>query len=209
VDGDELALLSPDSSVLPEDTVFSGLLYQEIGFDRVRHEISLKASGLFGSLKQPVTLRKKYTLSRNGIQVQYILKNDSPLPLTGCFAVESNLSLPGYTEKDQVIGVVSGDAREEVVPGTVYRRDDGVSYTHVYDNQNNIQFVFEPNEDAGITISPLVINRPVGDLENGSPRGKIAPVYQATNVIFHWKVDLTAGYEMEKTLFFKITSQKK
>ncbi|MDR1747617.1 MAG: DUF1926 domain-containing protein [Spirochaetaceae bacterium] len=200
VDCDELALLSPDSSRMPDDTVFSGLLYQEIGFDRIRHEILMKASGFFGPLKQPVTLKKKYMLSRNGIQVQYILKNDSPLPLTGCFAVESNLSLPRHTQQDQIIEVISGDAREEVLPDMAYRRDDGVSYTHVYDSQNNIQFVFEPNEDAGIAISPLVINRPAGD--------SAGPVYQATNVIFHWKVDLVAGYEMEKTLFFKITSHK-
>ena len=52
----------------------------------------MEGRGEFSSDQLPVVLRKNYIASSSGIIVQYILKNDSPLPLKALFVVESNFA---------------------------------------------------------------------------------------------------------------------
>ena len=181
--------------------VFSQIVYTEHNFDRVRKELQLTATALLGVLQQPVTLKKKFLFTQNGIQVQYILKNDSPLPLKCYFAVESNLCLSGTSNEEQLIEIISADNKEQSCPDQIYIRQDGVSLVQFTDIPNKNVFVFQPNEDAGICIQPLYISRPVNQ--------KTEKRYQATTSSFFWKVDIPPAYELEKTLFLGICPTKK
>jgi hypothetical protein len=181
--------------------VFSQIVYSEQNFDRVRKELQLTATALFGVLQQPVSLKKKFSFTQNGIQVQYILKNDSPLPLKCYFAVESNLCLSGTSNEEQLIEIISADNKDQSCPDQIYIRQDGVSLVQFTDIPNKNVFVFQPNEDAGICIQPLFISRPVNQ--------KTEKRYQATTSSFFWKVDIPLAYELEKTLFLGICPTKK
>ena len=181
--------------------VFSQIVYTEHNFDRVRKELQLTATALFGVLQQPVSLKKKFLFTQNGIQVQYILKNDSPLPLKCYFAVESNLCLSGTSNEEQLIEIISADNKDQSCPDQIYIRQDGVSLVQFTDIPNKNVFVFQPNEDAGICIQPLFISRPVNQ--------KTEKRYQATTSSFFWKVDIPPAYELEKTLFLGICPTKK
>ena len=181
--------------------VFSQIVYSEHNFDRVRKELQLTANALFGILQQPVTLKKKFLFTPNGIQVQYILKNDSPLPLKCYFAVESNLCLSGISNDEQLIEIISADSKNQSCPDQIYIRQDGVSLVQFTDIPNKNVFVFQPNEEAGICIQPLYINRPVNQ--------KTEKRYQATTSSFFWKIDIPPSYELEKTLFLGICPTKK
>ncbi len=183
------------------NAVFSQIVYSEHNFDRVRKELTLNATALFGVLQQPVSLKKKFLFSQNGIQVQYILKNDSPLPLKCYFAVESNLCLTGTSNEEQLIEIISADNKEQSCPDQIYIRQDGVSFVQFTDVQNKNVFSFQPNEEAGLCIQPLYISRPV----NGNTEKR----YQATTTSFFWKIDIPPSYELEKTLFLGICSTKK
>ncbi len=181
--------------------VFSQIVYSEHNFDRVRKELQLTTTALFGVLQQPVTLKKKFSFTQNGIQVQYILKNDSPLPLKCYFAVESNLCLSGTSNEEQLIEIISADNKEQSCPNQIYIRQDGVSLLQFTDIPNKNVFVFQPNEDAGICIQPLYISRPIN--------GKTEKRYQATTSSFFWKIDIPPSYELEKTLSLGICPTKK
>ena len=181
--------------------VFSQIVYSEHNFDRVRKELQLTANALFGILQQPVTLKKKFLFTPNGIQVQYILKNDSPLPLKCYFAVESNLCLSGISNDEQLIEIISADSKNQSCPDQIYIRQDGVSLVQFTDIPSKNVFVFQPNEEAGICIQPLYISRPV--------KQKTEKRYQATTSSFFWKIDIPPSYELEKTLFLGICPAKK
>ncbi len=182
-------------------TVFPSVLYQEMLVDRARHEVFLKASGAFGALRVPVSLKKNYTVSENSVKVQYILKNEGPFAAAGWFAVESNLSLPGCGEKEQKVEVIENDEKRVLPPPSQFRSSSGISYVQVDDIVSDVQFVFEPNENAGISVSPLVITRPLG--------GKMAPRYQATTLVFFWHMDLAPGYETAQPLSCRIVTGRK
>lgn len=181
--------------------VFSQIVYSEHNFDRIRKELQLTVTALFGILQQPVTLKKKFLFTQNGIQVQYILKNDSPLPLKCYFAVESNLCLSGISNDEQLIEIISADSKEQSCPEQIYIRQDGVSLVQFTDIPNKNVFVFQPNEEAGICIQPLYITRPINQ--------KTEKRYQATTSSFFWKIDIPPSYELEKTLFLGICPTKK
>ena len=179
--------------------VFSQVVYSETLFDRVRKELVLTANALFGILQQPVQLRKKFAFADNGIKVQYILKNESPLPLKCFFAVESNLSFSSDSEDDLLIEVIADENKEKIVSN--YLRDDGVSVIQFTDIEEKNVFVFEANEQSGTSIQSLYITRPIN--------GKSEKLYQATSSCFFWKIDIPPSYELEKTIFLSIVSSKK
>ena len=127
--------------------------------------------------------------------------NSSTDPLKCYFAVESNLCLSGISNDEQLIEIISADSKNQSCPDQIYIRQDGVSLVQFTDIPNKNVFVFQPNEEAGICIQPLYINRPVNQ--------KTEKRYQATTSSFFWKIDIPPSYELEKTLFLGICPTKK
>ncbi|MCR5725483.1 MAG: DUF1926 domain-containing protein [Treponema sp.] len=186
--------------------VFSAVLYKEAGFESSRHEVKLRASAEFSSLRLPVSLRKNYTANSNGFTLQYILKNEGPLPLKGVFVVESNFAQTDFSDAElnsyRVAVISQGqscDLGVENVPGSLA----SCSYMQITDTAHDISFVYEPNENADAVCMPLVFHRP--------KQGSAAPQIAGTTFVasFCWNVELQAGMEMEKTVSFTVLVPKK
>lgn len=186
--------------------VFAAARYCETGFEGTRHEIRLRADGIFGAMRLPVSLRKHYVANSSGITVQYILKNDSPLRLQGRFVVESNFAQTDFADAETnsyTAEVVSQGQRQELDARAAAGTLSSVSYLQVTDTASNISFVYELNEDASVTCMPLRFCRPA--------EGSSVPQVVGTTFVASlcWEVNLAAGMEMEKTVNCTIIVPKK
>lgn len=179
--------------------VFANLVYNVNSFDRARKELQLVANGVYGKLEQPIFLRKKYIFNDDGLQVQYILKNASPLPLQGYFIVELNLAMTSNQGNDHIIEIIAEDEKERACPEQTFIRQDNVSFARLTDSVSDVTFNFQLNENAGICLSPLNINRTID---------KSKEEYQATNVSFFWNLDIAPGLEVEKTILMGIQTKE-
>ena len=191
------------SDFVSENKVFGGLLFKEIGFNGIKNEIKLKALSSFSSIDLPVSLRKNYTANSNGCMVQYILKNEGPIPIRGNFVVESDFAQTDFSSADSLsykIDFVSGE--EKLAPDLRSIEKpfvfDEVSFLQITDAINNTAFVFEPNEDAQIICMPIRFFRPVVDSD-------IAQIVETSfSAALSWEVNLSAGAETERTINFTI-----
>lgn len=171
--------------------VFSHVQFTEKKFEPRRNEIQLHGRGLYSSLNQPVFLKKKYLVSENGFIVQYILKNESPLPLKGTFVVESNFSesdlADGFNSQFEAEIIEKGE-RVSIDSNSNFHTDENVSVLQLTDIKENTSFVFEPNEESGMSCLNI---------------GKIKCIS------FYWNIELAGGMEMEKTINLSIVTPRK
>ena len=188
------------------NTIFSLCPYEEKRFDNKRKEIQLEAHGTFSSMKLLVSLKKNFNFSSNGVSVQYILKNESPFPLKGIFAVELNLAQTHFENgllKNQYETELIVDSNKKAVDeNSIYRIDSGLSLLQVNDKANKLLFLFEPNEESGFLTSNISFRRDTG--------GEEAEIISNTRCAqFWWNVDLAADRAMEKTINLSIIPSKK
>ncbi|MBP5283984.1 MAG: DUF1926 domain-containing protein, partial [Treponema sp.] len=186
--------------------IFSTTNFTQMNFDAKHHEIKLLGTGEFSSMDLPVSLRKKYIASSNGFTVQMILKNESPLPLKGVIAVESNFAQTDFSTTDKnsykTEIITTGESHEiEVTKKTSVSKS--VSYLKLTDTSNDVSFVFEPNEDCECVCRLLAFNRPV---LGGSGTGVSGNTLVSA---LCWNVNLAPGMEMEKNISFSILTPKK
>ena len=191
--------------------IFSKLYYSEVKFNASRKEISLEVSALYRK-KQKVTLRKKYVLTASGMMIQYILKNESDSKLSAKFAVESSFAQTNFQNTDfsayKLEIILDGEKREVDTKSSSKELNsrgtlNNVQAYYLTDTDNEISFMFEPNEEADLSFVPIIFNRPeymTGELMS-------AGMTFANTMI--WNVELEAGMEMEKTINFSIYSQHK
>lgn len=156
--------------------------YQDISIDPARHEILLKTQALSGLCQQPITLKKQYSFRNEGMQVQYILKNESPLGLSGYFLTEFNLSISGSRSNQPYMEIYSGENRHNG-PVTTSRYPD-VSWIRLDDADSKTRFTIEANENPAVSLFT----------EDG------------IRFFLCWQVDLGPNFETEKTVFFKSES---
>ncbi|HNY15834.1 MAG TPA: DUF1926 domain-containing protein [Treponemataceae bacterium] len=183
------------AGILPHGKpVFSDTVYQDVSIDSTRHEIQLKTNGYFGSLQQPLSLRKQYSFRNEGIQVQYILKNDSPLALSGNFLIELDLAVTRTRQHDPLMTVYAHDQRADsrITEGQF----DDVSWIQLSDLDSGVRFTVDANENPSVSVLPIMCS--------GSAEGDAAGHCGGTRLFLSWKVDLGPGYEMEKMVFLKI-----
>ena len=189
----------------------AGIYYTEEKFSSQKHDIYLSSMFDYGTLNQPVSLKKKYFISSSGISVQYIIKNESPFTLKAKFISESNFSESGFKSDSYSpygIEIVSGgeiksdfsDSDIEQNPECLFNDVSGALIT---DSRNNVSFMFEPNENAMLTYGSIAFKRP--DMGNNLVTEKDKTFY----ISFAWNVELSAGMEMEKTINLTINHTKK
>lgn len=185
--------------------VFSGNIYKETAFNSQKHEISLETNSRFPDLDQTINLKKKYLVYTNGIMVQYIIKNTSPIALKAKFVVESNFAQTCFNAdsfSSYKIDVVNDNQVEEKTPENLeFMRN--VDAFQLSDTDNNVVFNFEPNETANLVSYPIVFMRKKTDTEDLQPAGRTLSLSLA------WDVDLAAGMETEKTINLTIIPGKK
>lgn len=185
--------------------VFSGNIYKELSFNAARKEIHLETKSVFPTLNQTISLKKNYSFTSNGVMVQYIIKNESPLALKAKFAVESNFAQTVFNTENfdsYKIEVAANGQLEEKLPTSEEFFTD-VSALLLTDKDNSVSFMFEPNENSQLFFTPITFMRRNTDSENLEPAGR------TLSLSFAWDVDLAAGMEMEKTINLAIVPGKK
>lgn len=173
------------NGLLPlEQPVFAATYYQDAAIDASRMELHLRTNGFYGSFQQPILLRKQYMFRNEGIQVQYILKNESPFPLSGIFMIELDIALSAALLKNPVMAVYTEDARKEgPIEQCTY---DDVSWIRLDDVETGTRFTLDSNENPTATIVP----------DNN---------LLCTRIYLSWKVELSPNFETEKMAFLKIS----
>lgn len=174
-----------------KDELFAKNQFIEKKFDIRKKEIALATHGAFGAKAQDVSLLKKYTVLPNGFTVQYILKNESTEPLKGIFVMEINLAQTCFEEtraSQYSFELILNGAQQRVPQETEhYCVHGGVSLLQITDTAHNIQFVFEPNEEAGFLFSTAHFMRPHS--EQGVVPSSCTKIIQ-----FFWTVELPADF---------------
>jgi hypothetical protein len=187
-------LIPPDDferfslGTLADQNAFWMQHYTELLFDRSRKEIRLEVSGQFGEQKQKTVLRKNYRVYDNGLQVQYILKNESEAPLKAVFAIESFLAISSEKPDDCKIEIITEQRNEVINSAKDFLKTRNVTYVQVTDVPNNVSFVTEPNEKSGFVFNPVV---------------------QSIRCVHFWNIELGALKETEKTVNLTIITPKK
>ncbi len=191
--------------------IFSKYMYSEQKFSDQHREICLEATALYQN-KQKISLRKKYIPNSNGMMVQYILKNESDSILNAKFAVESSFAQTNFNEKDFNafrLEILSDSQKQQIdTKSSSYMLNDtgvlsDVEGIWLTDTDNNVTFVFEPNETCGLSFVPLIFRRPeyTGD--------ELVPAAMTFACTLYWDIELAPGMEMEKTVNFTIFNPHK
>lgn len=195
---------------ITEDGVFSRVLYEEIKFSSKQNELSLKARAV--SNGQIVSILKKYIINSSGMNIQYIIKNESESPLKAKFCVESNLAQVDFTEEDsgtyKVLLATDTEAREvDTSKSSRECFDSGsvsnINVVQITDEKNGISFSFEPNENCNYCFYPIKIERPDPFAQKMVSLGI---TYVST---LFWDIDIQPGKEIEKNFNFTIFSSHK
>ena len=155
----------------------------------------MKTEGSFRSFNQLVSLRKQYSFNDQGVQVQYILKNESPFNLSAYFMVEIDLSVSPIEKKLASVSVYADDQKYEA--SQEKNTFSKVSWVQITEPEGKTVFTIESNEAAECIILPIY--EKISEAKN--------PIMGIRNLFF-WKVDLNSGFETEKLLFFKVDAKK-
>jgi hypothetical protein len=192
--------------------VFSRIHYSQLKFAPNRHEIQLEARAVFKPTKQNIYLKKRYIINSDGMNVQYILRNESPYPLKAKFAVESNFS--GITFNKDAIEYMNVEVIDKgeriIIPAETSTRKlnkqnklKTVDVVRLTDNENGNSFAFEANEKCSYFYSPIIFRRP----DMNTFEEVLTGMTSVSTLI--WDVDIESGKETEKNINFTISSVKK
>lgn len=195
-----------------EDGVFSRIQYKELKFTSKRHEVLLSAEATIKPTKQKIFLRKKYIINSDGMNVQYILRNDSDKNLECTFAIETNLAHTNFDGENityynvEVIDnneKIDLDSSKSTVKLNKKNKLSAVDAVRITDVESGVCFGFEPNENCSYFYSPILFKRP--DFFSN----KITPANMTFVSTMYWNIKLEPGKETEKTINFTITPVKK
>ncbi len=190
--------------------------FSEVKFDGKRRELQLEAKALYSSLKVPVKLCKNYIITSNGFIVQYILKNESPFPVKGVFAVEMNFAKTDFScktgsskQKEGQYGaeMIFRGSKQNIPTGTPFHAKNsaeqgGLSLLQITNNPEKTLLLFEPNEESGFLLNTINFN------DRSNQESKVIDS-STLSVQFYWEIDMAPARAMEKTINLSIISQKK
>lgn len=191
--------------------VFSKMIYTESKFSAQHKEIQLSVCALFKN-RQNVSLRKKILASSSGLTIQYILKNESSRQLKAKFAVESSFAQTNFNAQDfnaYRLEILTDGQKQEIDTKSSSKALNAsgklanVEGFQLTDTDNSISFMFEPNEQCGLSFFPIVFNRPEYTTGENVPASMTF-----ANTLF-WDINLEPGMEMEKTINFSIFNMHK
>ena len=174
--------------------VFSSNFYQEESVNVSRKEVVLKTAGLYGPFKQSIALKKRFLFTKSGLQIQFILKNDSPMNLSGVFGTALHFALTPHKKKAPTVSLFSCEARQSAPQGV--REFPQVEWILISDSDGGPEFNIEANENPS-AVMRFSLGQGDGAQEGG-------PCGNFLNVLLYWQVALSPGYETEKTVFLTI-----
>ncbi|MBQ5498588.1 MAG: hypothetical protein IIT73_02170, partial [Treponema sp.] len=148
--------------------------------------------------------------------VQYILKNESPFPVKGVFAVEMNFAKTDFScktgsskQKEGQYGaeMIFRGSKQNIPTGTPFHAKNsaeqgGLSLLQITDNPEKTLLLFEPNEESGFLLNTINFN------DRSNQESKVIDS-STLSVQFYWEIDMAPARAMEKTINLSIISQKK
>ena len=128
-------------------------------------------------------LKKNYYVNAHGVQVQYIIKNDSESDLIKTFSVESNMFVQMNETEGLRVEIISGDKKELQIVNLISFQDPirDVSLVRFFDGE--VTFVFELNENANI---------------------KFFTVSGRLTLVLSWDIEVLPQREIEKTVSLSV-----
>lgn len=191
--------------------IFSKIHFTECKFSHNHKEIQIAASAIYSPTKQKVYLRKKYIINSDGLNVQYILRNESDRTLNAKFGVESNFANPSFNSNNinyfniEIVNdseKIDIDSKKSTKLLNKKNKLDDVELVRVSDLENGVSFSYEASESCTFYYSPIIFKRPnfKNEIENSS---------MTSVVSLFWDINIEPFKEIEKNINFTISSVKK
>ena len=194
-----------DYRSITTNSVFANNFYQYVSHNNIKKNLQLKTEGIFkpsnNSIPIAVSLKKKYTLADDSMEVQYILKNDSSTKLSSLFMVEMSLAFEATNKKSSKILVYTEDARQELQVENLITSHSfrSIQWLQIIGVDGRIKFTMEPNELSNVILIPIY--RKDAETVIGNMTG--------LRILFYWNVELEPEHDTEKMIFFRISDSKK
>ncbi|MGP1437438.1 MAG: alpha-amylase/4-alpha-glucanotransferase domain-containing protein [Treponema sp.] len=185
------------------NSVFANNFYQYVSHNNIKKNLQFKTEGMLklsNAIAVAVSLKKKYTLTDDSMEVQYILKNDSSITISSFFMVEMSLLFEANNKKAAKISVYTEDVKQElsIEELNVCHAFKCIPWLQIVGIDGRIKFVMELNEQANIILIPIygkdaeTINNCIG-----------------LRILFYWNVELEPEHDTEKMMFFRVLDSKK
>lgn len=134
----------------PHDTLANSY-YQCVEYSAAKKNLLLKLNTTYNS--EPVSIKKHFSFNGDSVSVQYILKNDSSVFLSGSFCTEFTLFLFKNANKVPSAVIFShGNKSEVVLDGTACSE---VTWLQIADAQGKTKLNISSNEAISIAIVPV------------------------------------------------------
>ena len=164
-------------------------------------DLGLETSGVLEELEAYVLLKKRYSLTEDGMQVQYILKNDSKQNVVANFMVELTLAFEMQEKKKTKVFICSEDVKKDVSieEFMLCPSFSSVPWVQIVGMEGKIKFMIELNETSSAILIPIYRKNAETIKEN----------IIGIKILFYWNVKLEPKYDTEKMVFFKVFDYKK
>jgi hypothetical protein len=193
-----------DYRSITTNSVFANNFYQYVSHNNIRKNLQLKTEGIFklsSSLAVAVSLKKKYTLTDDCMEVQYILKNDSSIKISSFFMVEMSLAFEATNKKASKISIYAEDVKkelqiEELANPLVFK---SIPWLQMVGIDGRIKFTMELNELSDVILIPIYRK----DAENVNTN------IIGLRILFYWHIELEPEHDTEKMVFFRVLDSKR
>ena len=193
-----------DYRSITSNSVFANNFYQYVSHNNIKKNLQLKTDGIFklsSDLAVGTSLKKKYTLTDDSMEVQYILKNDSSINISSFFMVEMSLAFETTNKKSSKISIYAEDVKkdlqiEELLTCPSFK---SIRWLQLVDIDGRIKFTMELNEPSSVILIPIYRK----DAET------ISANIVGVRILFYWNVELKPEHDTEKMMFFRTLDSKK
>ena len=193
-----------DYRSITTNSVFANNFYQYVSHNNIKKNLQLKTEGILklsNNIAVALSLKKKYALTDDSMEVQYILKNDSSIKVSSFFMVEMSLAFEATNKKSSKISIYAEDMKkdlqiEELLTYPVFK---SIPWLQIIDIDGRIKFTMELNEPSNIILVPIY--RKNAETITSNVTG--------LRILFYWSIELEPEHDTEKMMFFRILDSKK
>ncbi len=193
-----------DYSSITTNSVFANNFYQYISHDNIKKSLQLRTNGIFktsDNIEIPVSLKKKYTLTDDCMEVQYILKNDASFAVSFFFMVEMSLAFEVTDKKSSKILIYTENVKQDlqIEELTTSHFFKSIPWLQIVGIDGRIIFTMELNESSSIILIPIYRKNAETVVSN----------IVGVRILFYWDVELEKERDAEKMIFFRTLDTKR
>ncbi|MGP1415942.1 MAG: alpha-amylase/4-alpha-glucanotransferase domain-containing protein [Treponema sp.] len=198
-------IIEKDYRAITTDSVFANNFYQYVSHNNIKKNLQLKTDGIFkfsDGTNVAVSLKKKYTLTDDCMEVQYILKNDDLSIISYIFMVEMSLVFEATDKKSSKISIYTDGTKQDLQIADIATSHlfNSISLLQLIGIDDRVKFIIELNEPSNIILIPIY--RKNAETINTDILG--------VRILFYWNVELKKDlYDIEKMIFFRALDSKK